>query len=554
ILDCNASKIIAKLCQVSGLTVDKPDEQCVSQELKPSVDHVINFENITNLPMVLEMTVKDASVKVHVKLTKSINSSDDDLYTTFDLNNPKFAKGTFNDDNHKYTGFKLAAAEFKLQDLGWSSETFKDDGCFSNPTLMCSFAQNYADGRVPINENVMPWYSTSAFAIGKYTGCSVKFLYNGCDNSTSSNGCSSSDKGKFYEDGVELNNNDSVYKFSKEGLHGYYETERNLMGTTKTGLAYDAKVKMSCTGADVPSSLINAKSCGEFYVGATVPCSENIDLVKNVEYCSGDKCVIDLGGSKNLRDAAVNFVFDEYNMSGTIAFMDERNNESMVADISSKEQKIEISSLKNSSFDPQLVRYIVVRPNSGARVNINYAGSACPNALNISNCTAEYNGSRWNLGAKLTSGDQCRVKSITDGGTDESQAVKSSEWSDWKSCSNPMNISVAEDLSGIESSKKYQFEYSIRKGSDDSNIATCRTDVVDVQALTAICGDVSDVAAGEVPSFSFRFAGCPSSGVSYTVEVGDQSSGTKTSDCKSGLSWAPQNLAAGNYTYKLKVG
>ena len=554
---CSGAKIIAKLCQVNGLKVANPDNQCVAKELTASVENeffkYLNREWILGVPLVLNMTVKETTVDVRVKLTRSIIKTDDDLYASFDLTDSKFSLGTFNDNSHQYVGFKLAAKEFTLKDLGWYSETYKDDGCFSNPTLMCSFAQNYADGRVPINQNVSPWYSTSAFSMGAYKDCSIDFFYNGCDNSTSSNNCSVSSKGLFYKNGEKLNNDSGTYNFSKEGLHGYYETDNNYM-VSQSGYAYDAKVQMNCDGANVtiPSSLYNPTSCGEFYVGETEPCSENIELVSSSQYCSSGTCTIDLGSSKNLRDAAVNLTFEDYAMSGTVSFMDERNNESEITTISSSTQRIELSSVKNSSFDPQLVRYIVVRPNSGASVTVKYANSACPNALNISGCNASYDGSKWwTFTASVNAGDQCRVESVSDGGANTSSAVNATGWED---CATGLNRKVDDPISNLTAGT-YKFKYSIRKGTDDSKIETCYAGPVDVREMTANCWVSNATAvAGTVPTFNYGFSNCPSGSFTYTVEVGDQKHTVNAASCRSDESWAPQNLAAGNYTYKLKVG
>lgn len=486
-----SSRMWAKICQVSGQTVTDPAAQCVIQELNAK-KLPLNYFNVkpingkTAAKLVLEADISGSTVKVNVKPSWSMKSSDDELETTFDLSDPKFSQGLFNDLDHQYVGFKLAAENFRLYDLGWSTTTpsYENQGCFSNPTLKCNFSQNYTDGRVPINTDVSPWYTTSAFSIATYNECKIDFYYNGCDNTTSNNNCAPGSKGSFDEDGVVLNNSNGTYNFTMEGLHGYPAEETDLSGTRR-GTAYDAKVKISCSNPnlEIPSSLYKAKSCGTFYVGASIPCSENAVLVNEVEYCYSSLCEVELANTVNLRSASVALAFEDGYFDGTIAFKDSRGNESKVTSISQANQVIDLENVKDLLFDPQSVKYLVIRPSENATVRLTEVHSICPNAMNIGNCQASYNSRTWTFKADVLNGDECLIENADGAATShahESENAWSVDGNKWVNCSAGLNLAGVEDLDKIESVKNYKFRFTVRKAADQTKTETCETGIVTV--------------------------------------------------------------------------
>ena len=515
---CASNKIIAKVCQVYGVKVTDPGNQCVSTELKSNnTNNFFNTEYIVDKPLILDAKVEGTKLEVHLSLSWSLNRNDDEMEATIDLS--QFARGAFNDKTHQYVGFKLASEDFKLYDIAWASKTYENEGCFSNPTLVCSFKQNYTEGRVPVNEDVKPWYSTSAFAMEEYKGCQIKFTYNGCDNKTSKNNCTYPDKGVFYDESgdVKLNNDTSgIYHFTVEGLHGYRETSQNLF-TNRSGIAYDAKVKIVCnSNATIPSSLYNAVSCGEFFVGPIEPCRDNVNLITSEQTCSDELCVIDLGKKVNLRDADVVFDFNAAAMSGAVGFKDNRGNESVLIDIASQNQKVTASALDRLSFDPQSIQYILVRPEAGKTIKIKQAWSVCPNAMGISNCQASYDGEKWTVTANVRNGEKCVVKSV---GQEASNADGLNKDED---CVNGTYTALLKETA-IED-RTYKFEVMVHREGGTTG-ESCQTNEVKilpkVDPITLNCSgnDKTGVDVGAQVTINPSVSGCDGK-CSYSLKNG----------------------------------
>ena len=598
----------ARLCKAMSKNLTSK-ATCKDQALKDSEGNAVSITTESQILMTVSMAQAAAKTSVSSTSTSStlslsmevgfggLNSSNTKtISTTFDLSS--LFGTTWNDSEHEYVGFKLADEAFKIYDIGWKSEAYADSCWATYPTASCSFKANYLGGIVPKDTDVKPWVTLSSWFDKQ--NCEPLYLYNeyvyGGRNSASLT--KNEVYGPYY---YQPTNNRyefywiyDGYNFNTEGMYGYEATTvytyynywtGKLDTVTYTGKHYDAAVKIYCPNQTLryhseskyASYTAGRTSCGSFYVGKMHACSENALFdVESQQIFAGSETTISTKNSAvvNVRDASLYLSLDNsYGATITVRFIDENGNRSlpistsktgtatfsantMLATNASSSQTQE--TYLAESFDPQKVVGIVISTTN--TFTLVSAGTTCPNAMNISNCSVSYNGSSWLFNALITNASSAKTNgcSITgDFGSGNAPAAMDCP------TTSPAEFAV-EDAGVYESlntEKTYSFDIVVESDNDKIS-CTAETTLYPAELICDISTGTVTAGSGTVPTLNYQFTNCPNGGCTYTVSltgpgVSEKTSGTFSESAAQ--SWSPTNLnntassplQQGIYTYTL---
>lgn len=528
--------VYVKLCYVNGQTSSDDDDACVEKFLSTTdwdVSEVGGFTNLSKIGLV--MNIQSNMVTVNLQLNgNSIKASSTGF--SFDLSELFGPMLLLNDIRHGHSGFKLSNKDFKLYDISWSSTAYGDNACWEVPKLVCSFKTNYLGGIIPQDENVKPWVGFSSFTMNKYKKCHIKYYYNGCDNDVSSvsgsqsplygwdrllqlYACASGEKiGMYWDRGGEVH--DPFYRFKTSGKHGYYfEDPESSWG----GFAMDAKVALECppdARVEVTSSLLQTQSCGEFYVGDILMCSNNVDFLNSDEpvFCA-DSCSYEVSGRDgvNVRKSKLLVGLNNPNSHNVrISFTDKNNiSSSIYTTAMDGSLSIDVNSISNEDgFDPQHVMRVNVKVVDGSSIEINQLKSSCPNALSIGSCKVQYDNVNWEITADVKNADRCTVEKPIES---EAEAVAPGD-----GCPKTFRLKEKGLYSKSDSELSYEFKIKAYKGTgteEEMEELTCEPyKIIPIDVDCEIAESQKTVKQGAgVPSLNLSFVNCPEDGCDYTI-------------------------------------
>ena len=461
-------------------------------------------DGLTSVGSCTEKQLMNGSSTAEISATTMINMSltadKDTILVEARVNGTLYATrydiSSFNmtSQEYQYVGFKLSDELTKLYDIAWRSSDYADD-CWSVPTVDCSFKANYLGGLVPKDSNVTPWVGASSWFTDH--SCEYKYYYNGQDNITST-------VGTVEGLGSALASKD--YNFSEEGPHGPDSK--------------DAKVAVECP--DNTTSLNGQNtSCGNFWVGKQMTCSQNYEIlneVTGISYAEREFPVSATGA--NLRETVLKFTISDLpdGEKITVYLKDVNGSLSLPGTIKANgSQELTVESMLNKdNFDPQKVTAVLVSATTSANVSTIY--SDCPYAFGISNCSAVYNGTSWVVSATF--------KNVEGAATNGCSIVPSTSDIDKTnvtdvSCPDAGNFTlpdsglytrVNQGVSGVG------YSFTVKAIATDGAEVTCVTDEVVIEPTEITCSVTPEqvVQGTGMPTLQMSIANAPT-GAPYTL-------------------------------------
>lgn len=524
----DSPNIYANLCYVGSQNgASKCEEKTLTMEMLAGIG--ASLKPITKVTMIL--TIQNENITINFVVDNSVVSGLT-REIRFNLKNIFGEFYVHNDVTHNHVGMLLSSNKFSVYDISWSSSDYGAENCFDVPKLVCSFKSNYLGGIVPMNENVSPWVSFSSYSNStKYSGCSVDYYYNGCDNQVSYKKVSKpepagpeienifscktpEDIGFFWDKGSLLN--DDTYYFLSEGRHGAIY---NNSAYSVSGIARDAKVQMKCpTEVELASSLYLPQTCGEFNVGSIVQCSENADFLNGSSYsetCSGS-CSFDFSSSDgaNIRGSTIVMNVSNINRSNVrMTLVDVDGNVSAYKDFSGTGTiTIGVDALSDiDDFNPQAVKTLKLEVDNGGSIEILSAKAVCPNALGIESCKVTYDGTAWNIDAKINNAVVCDVELPMESNADKSEVGN---------CSGKYRLSEP-GLYGKDSDIDYVFTVVAKDGVGyNAKTESIVCNAVQVKPISIYCEVDESIGKGlGTPTLMYSFANCPKDGCPYTITL-----------------------------------
>ena len=505
-------------------------------------------EGLTSVGSCTEKQLMNGSSTAEISATTMINMSltaDKDtilvearvngtLYSTF------YNISSFNmtSQEYQYVGFKLSDEATKLYDIAWRSSDYADD-CWSVPTVDCSFKANYLGGLVPKDSNVTPWVGASSWFTDH--ACEYKYYYNGNDNITTTAGT---------VDGLGSALASKDYNFNEEGLHGPESK--------------DAKVSVECP--DNTTSLNGQNtSCGNFWVGKQMACSQNYEILNEVVGISDAEREFPVSVSgANLREAVLKFTVSDLpdGEKITVYLKDVDGSLSLPGTIKANgNQEISIESILNKdNFNPQKVVAVLMSATTVANVSTIY--SDCPYAFAITGCSASYNGSSWIVSAsfKNIEGAETNGCSVvpSDGSIDVTAATDvSCPTNGTFAVSDPdLYTRVNQGVSGVG------YSFTVKAIAKDGAEVTCVTDEVVIEPTEFTCSVTPEqvVQGTGMPILQMSIANAPT-GTPYTLKFngtqfdnGEYIGGNvQYTHSYGGANTAETPLALGTYSYVIEA-
>lgn len=450
----------------------------------------------------------------------------------------KFDLSDFNsnlaDGAHQYVGFSLADPSFKIYGIGWKSESYNAECHDTYPTVKCSFAAVAVDGVIKTDTLVQPWVGHSGWFDSKE--CTpVYYYYNGSDASTT---C-----GTAGDDGAECTGG---YQFSKgtqavresNGLHGYYENGKD-MKTAKVWLSGCRTTDDADAAWGVETDQQRAH-CGVFWTGKFEECREHKTLLSTetgIE--SGTETTVTLEPKENLRAATLHVTLENTdNNEVEIWLVSESpdwgsaSHESHSVKMTGANASFDVMrefATGSDGFNPEEVKQIVLKNHGESRVVVKSITTTCANAIGITNCRAEYNGTSWDISAQITNKDAVSSFEVV-ASVDNSEYFKVTKPQNDIVWSGNMTYLQKEDNPYTSNSgKHYVFEATIKGNATQTVSKTCSVSPDPIGSASATCSVVGTVASGaNFPTFNVNFSGCPGTGCAYEVFIDGESFATGT--------------------------
>ena len=464
---------------------------------------------------------------------------------------------------NEYVGISLADPDFKVYDAGWKSETYNAECWNTYPTVKCSFRAAYLGGIVPLAESARPWVGLSSWFDEK--GCEPQYFYNGddaCGNYANADG---------YKECVAT----EYYKFTNGGVHGTVETQTS--GTQQTIIETDmAKVKIKeCHNTYLSQddrALLYAEEarCGEFWVGAVNPCTQNhkffpvsstavetsrsisthVDSDTPSEYSSNELFAVDANTVVNLRSALIRITMENTGGSELEVYLRSQTTtgyynttiaySTSAVTTAATTATFSVEELANNSgFDPEHVTGVIIRNHGTSAVVIKEIRSVCDNVASIQCKDAEYaNGKfRVNTTVKHAVGIQSYTVAGTENGESESGLSKTI-------CSSGEGCPASDALGRLaletdaynpyaapfDDSKTYVFTVHML-GSDQADVegSPCTTPPLVLYPISGECKWSStntkpSVQQGKgLPDFQYKLADCAGGNCAWEIVLDDVS-------------------------------
>lgn len=485
---------------------------------------------------------------------------------------------TLNDDAHSYVGIKLTDASFGVYDASWSSDRWKSE-CFADPSIYCSFADNYMAGEVPLNEDVSPSVGYSSWFMNEGSSCMDKttFYYNGCDLASSKFNsflgvsslfnnfayCKNDVCGEghvenyFTHDGFNLKN--STYYFGCEAKHGYQHE-------TRDGIVRNASVVVNCNAVNGKKYSAN---CGEFYVGRHHGCQEDYDFVTTPQPHGYEYVEIPAPNSSvaNLRESNIMFGLTfGMGVFVKVKLVDANNVSSDAITINQSGPNL-ISYDKFADrygFNPEKVAKIVMQSNGW--YTIDSVSSYCANRLKVycGQGDATYLGDYWRIDSNIDPYDKAqKCKVVANHGDIKETYFGNCNEAGVFTLSDP---DFYERLNDGASPITYDFTVSVY---DDPNAtetsepsSTCIAQTQSYSPVDAVCDLVDSkgtyVQGSGVPAVKFEAVNCPAEGCEYELTLDGVTEYTHSDKIKGVKSWGSalntaSQLPAGSYHYTFKL-
>ena len=511
-------------------------------------------EGLTSVTSCTEKRLMNGSSTAEISATTMINMSltadKDTILVEARVNGTLYATrydiSSFNmtSQEYQYVGFKLSDEATKLYDIAWRSSDYADD-CWSVPSVDCSFKANYLGGLVPKDSNVTPWVGASSWFTDH--ACEYKYYYNGSDNTTTTAGT---------VDGLGSALASKDYNFSEEGLHGPESK--------------DAKVSVECP--DNTTSLNGQNtSCGNFWVGKQMACSQNYEILNEVVGISDAEREFPVSVSgANLREAVLKFTVSDLpdGEKITVYLKDVDGSLSLPGTIKANgNQEISIESILNKdNFNPQKVVAVLMSATTVANVSTIY--SDCPYAFAITGCSASYNGSSWIVsasfkniegaetnGCSVVPSDGSIEVSGNNGGSDVTE-VTCPDAGNFAIVDPDLYTRVNQGVSGVG------YSFTVKAIAKDGAEVTCVTDEVVIEPTEITCSVTPEqvVQGTGMPILQMSIANAPT-GTPYTLKFngtqfdnGEYIGGNvQYTHSYGGANTAETPLALGTYSYVIEA-
>ena len=511
-------------------------------------------EGLTSVTSCTEKRLMNGSSTAEISATTMINMSltadKDTILVEARVNGTLYATrydiSSFNmtSQEYQYVGFKLSDEATKLYDIAWRSSDYADD-CWSVPSVDCSFKANYLGGLVPKDSNVTPWVGASSWFTDH--ACEYKYYYNGSDNTTTTAGT---------VDGLGSALASKDYNFSEEGLHGPESK--------------DAKVSVECP--DNTTSLNGQNtSCGNFWVGKQMACSQNYEILNEVVGISDAEREFPVSVSgANLREAVLKFTVSDLpdGEKITVYLKDVDGSLSLPGTIKANgNQEISIESILNKdNFNPQKVVAVLMSATTVANVSTIY--SDCPYAFAITGCSASYNGSSWIVsasfkniegaetnGCSVVPSDGSIEVSGNNGGSDVTE-VTCPDAGNFAIVDPDLYTRVNQGVSGVG------YSFTVKAIAKDGAEVTCVTDEVVIEPTEFTCSVTPEqvVQGTGMPILQMSIANAPT-GTPYTLKFngtqfdnGEYIGGNvQYTHSYGGANTAETPLALGTYSYVIEA-
>ena len=570
----DAESTYARVCYLDHVEmVDADLVHCQEKLIK--TDAGANFGWAESTPMNFVVSVRGDSL--FATLSYASGNTIKEGGANFDLKDVvKDNANTLNDASHEYVGFKLGGTKHGAFNASWHSTAYADS-CFDDQSVYCSFAAKYVGAAVPKDQSVLPVVGYSRWFMNQNEGgkcvSKVKYFYNGCDMPhTKYTGLGfplelASCMNRIDADGpvekylasapLRLKDNEE-YQFSYEGLHGFPHA-------TKPGYVRNASIEVDCRAVN---GMKYTSSCGEFYVGETHSCTQDIVISEGSPNHSIESFVIEspLIDGMNLREATVNFYLDK-NPGVTVRarFVDASGVTSDVVNLSEVGLN-EVSYEKFSDkfgFNPEKVKSIIL-VGSGS-YSVDSIVSHCSYTLKA-RCglgDAFYSGNSWRIRASIDPpqiAKKCKVESLED--------ITPAFFGD---C-NASGTFLREDPAFLdrlnEGSEHLQYSFKVSVYDDVNATAnstpnsTCIATTQEYAPIEISCSlDGSNAVVQEgagVPAFVLSAENCPVDGCVYEMALSTLAEYAHSTNLVGQQVWQPglntsTKLPTGRYYYTAKI-
>ncbi|MBR3851360.1 MAG: pilus assembly PilX N-terminal domain-containing protein [Fibrobacter sp.] len=497
----------------------------------------------------------------------------------FDLND----FGTsYMDVAHEFVGFSLADPNFKLYGIGWKSDTYSAECHDYYPTVKCSFAAVATNGVIPTATTedahyIKPWIGHSGWYDSKTYNCTEKYYYyNGDDACGGASGATP----------VECTTSGYSFAETGAGQHGYKDAGQNDVKTAKAWL----ECSLNSEEIEWTKEMKNERAhCGPFWTGKINKCADHvaIDDAKDKPLSAGQETTVTLTNPANLRETSLSIELAEANgdpASGVdveIWLMSENAlwgaqgyaSKSVVMTTGKASFSVDDAmTVGAEGFDPEHVKQIIFKNRGSSALLVKSVVASCKNAVDISECTANYADGKWTVLVGVQNKDNIAsygVEAKVDNATvfNISRLPADVTWNDQKA-----QIEQADNPYAEYQGKSYKFFASIVNNTGSTASKECSVTPSTIGSINRSCGVTgSPKKQGEgMPQFNINLDGCPTGGCQYEVYIGDamldgypkNGSGsinvTPNGNGKNGDGSAPTSAssAAADYvvgTYKYKV-
>lgn len=448
----------------------------------------------------------------------------------FDLND---IGTSYMDVAHEFVGFSLADPNFKLYGIGWKSDTYSAECHDYYPTVKCSFAAVATNGVIPTATTedahyIKPWIGHSGWYDSKTYNCTEKYYYyNGDDACGGASGATP----------VECTTSGYSFAETGAGQHGYKDAGQNDVKTAKAWL----ECSLNSEEIEWTKEMKNERAhCGPFWTGKINKCADHvaIDDAKNKPLSAGQETTVTLTNSANLRETSLSIELAEANgdpASGVdveIWLMSENAlwgaqgyaSKSVVMTTGKASFSVDDAmTVGAEGFDPEHVKQIIFKNRGSSALLVKSVVASCKNAVDISECTANYADGKWTVLVGVQNKDNIAsygVEAKVDNATvfDISRLPADVTWNDQKA-----QIEQADNPYAEYQGKSYKFFASIVNNTGSTASKECSVTPSTIGSITRSCKVTgSPKKQGEgMPQFNINLDGCPTGGCQYEVYIGD---------------------------------